>query len=88
MPNTAQARKRLRQDQERNLRNRAASSEIKTLTKRVFAAVESGDASAAQTELKGVQARLDKAAKKGVMHKKTVDRRKSRLARAVAAIGR
>ncbi|MEM7261176.1 MAG: 30S ribosomal protein S20 [Planctomycetota bacterium] len=88
MPNTAQAVKRLRQDKSRNLRNRASKSEIKTLTKRLFAAVEAGDNATATNELQRLQARLDKAAKKGVMHKKTVDRRKSRLARAVASMGK
>ncbi len=86
MPNSAQAIKRLRQDETRNQRNRAAKSEIKTLTKRLFSAVESGDNTQAQTELRTIQARLDKAAKRGVMHKKTVARRKSRLARAVSGL--
>ena len=87
MPNTAQAIKRLRQTETRNLRNRAAKSEIKTLTKRLMAAVEEGDTAKAKSELVNVQARLDKAAKKGVFHANTVSRRKSRLALAVARMG-
>lgn len=86
MPNTAQAKKRLRQDAVLNLRNRQAKSEIKTLTKRVLAAVEEGKADEAQTILREAQARLDKAAKRGILHAKTVDRRKALLFRRVATI--
>ncbi len=86
MPNSAQARKRLRQDEVRNLRNRMAKSEIKTLTKKVLAAVNSGNLEEAQTWLVKTQARLDKAAKVGTFHKNTVARRKSQLYRRVESL--
>lgn len=81
MPNSKQAIKRLRQSNEQNTRNRAVKSEIKTWTKKTMSAIEEKDKEAAATCLRTVQAKLDKAAKKGVMHANTVARRKSLLMR-------
>ena len=86
MPNNAQAIKRLRQDARRNLRNRIAKSEIRTFTKKVLSAVEAGDAKTAQELLQLTQAKLDKAAKRNVMHANMAARRKSALGRAVAGM--
>ncbi len=85
MPNTQQAKKRLRQGDVRNLRNRTVKSEIKTHTKHVLAAIEAGDREKAQECLKTVHSKLDKAVRKGVLHRNTVDRRKGLLARKIAA---
>ncbi len=87
MPNSQQAIKRLRQDGVRNLRNRMVKSELKTLTKKVLTAVEEKNVEAAKSLLKTTQAKLDKALKKGVLHKNTVSRRQSALASRVASIG-
>ena len=86
MPNSKQAIKRLRQAARRNLRNRIVKSEIKTYTKKVLAAVESGNAQTAGEFLRVAQAKLDKAVQKGVLHKNTVSRRKSLLASKVATL--
>ena len=86
MPSTKQAAKRLRQTEKRNLRNREIKSEIKTYTKRVLAAVEAGDQSGAEELLRKTHAKLDKAAKRGVLHANTVGRRKSLLHRKVATL--
>ena len=87
MPNTSSAAKRLRQDKKRNLRNRAAKSEIKTWTKKTLAAIEQKDRDTAISLLRTAQAKLDKAAKRGVLHKNTVARRKSLLMRKLQEIG-
>ena len=87
MPNNPSAKKRLRQDEKRNLRNRAAKSEIKTWTKKALAAIEQNDRETATTCLRTAQAKLDKAIKKGVMHRRTVARRKSLLMRKFATLG-
>ena len=87
MPNSASAKKRLRQDNMRNLRNRAAKSEIKTWTKKTLAAIEQKDRDTAVTMMRTAQAKLDKAAKRGVLHKNTVARRKSLLMRKFQEIG-
>ena len=84
MPNNNQAKKRIRQDAKRNLRNRMAKSEIKTLTKSAIQAMEDGDKEKATSLTRAVQVRLDRAAKKSTMHKNTAGRRKSSLQRRLA----
>jgi small subunit ribosomal protein S20 len=61
-------------DQERNL---AVKSELKTLLKR--ARQEPGN----ESLMRSVAAKLDRAVKKGVLHKTVANRRKSRLAKMV-----
>jgi small subunit ribosomal protein S20 len=73
--------KRNRQNEVRRLRNRAVTSELKTLEKAVEAAAESGED--ATEILRTAQKRIDMAHTKGVLHKNTASRRKSRLARLV-----
>ncbi|MGA1202533.1 MAG: 30S ribosomal protein S20 [Planctomycetota bacterium] len=87
MPNTASAKKRLRQDKSRNLRNRAMKSEIKTWTKKTLAAIAENDRETAASCMRTTQSKLDKAAKKGVMHSNTVARRKALLARRMKTLG-
>ncbi len=87
MPNNSSTEKRLRQDQKRNLRNRAVKSEIKTWTKKALEAIEKKDREVATTCLRTAQAKLDKAIQKGVLHKRTAARRKSLLMRKFAALG-
>lgn len=86
MPNNASSEKRRRQNEKRNLKNRSVKSEIKTLTKKLMTAVEKKDRESAATVLRTTQAKLDKAAKVGVMHRNTVARRKSLLMRKLASI--
>ncbi|MEM7164522.1 MAG: 30S ribosomal protein S20 [Planctomycetota bacterium] len=86
MPNTKQAAKRLRQSKKQNLHNRSVKSEIRTYTRKFLEAVAEGNATAANELVKTTQAKLDKAAKKGVMHANTVGRRKSLLHRKLATI--
>jgi len=81
MPNSAQAKKRLRQDAKRNLRNRIVKSEIKTFTKKALEAIESNDRENAVEFTRIAQVKLDKAIKKGTLHRSTVARRKSLLHR-------
>ena len=86
MPNTKQGVKRLRQNKRENLRNRMIKSEIRTFTRKFHEAVEGGDASTAKELVETTQAKLDKAAKKGVLHANTVSRRKSLLHRKLAGM--
>ncbi|MCI0651854.1 MAG: 30S ribosomal protein S20 [Planctomycetes bacterium] len=87
MPHSVSARKRLRQNQKRNLRNRMVKGEIKTFMKKILAAIDAKKGEEARALLRETHAKLDKAATKGVLHKNTVARRKSNLARKVAALG-
>ena len=75
--------KRNRQNEKRRLRNRAVRSEVGTRTKAALAEADSGDDEAVDEALRQAMKRIDKAAAKGVIHKNTAARRKSRLVREV-----
>ena len=86
MANIKSQKKRNIQNEKRHQRNIAAKSSLKTTTKKVQAAATSGDAEAAVTSQREAARALDKAASKGVLHKKTAARKKSRLAKATNAV--
>jgi small subunit ribosomal protein S20 len=86
MANIKSQKKRNIQNEKRHQRNIAAKSSLKTTTKKVQAAVTSGDAEAAVTSQREAARALDKAASKGVLHEKTAARKKSRLAKATNAV--
>jgi small subunit ribosomal protein S20 len=77
--------KRNRQNERRHERNKAVRSALKTDAKKVRTAMAEGDADAARERLGQAAQALDKAASRGVLHKRAAARRKSRLARAVNA---
>ena len=79
MPNTKQAAKRLRQDDKRRIANKAVRSTMKTAMKKVLDAENPEEAKAALPE---AMKKVDKAAKKSVIHDNTAARIKSRLSRA------
>ena len=85
MAHSKQSRKRIRQNDKRRLRNKAKSSEVKTILKRLQEVVSKGDKAAATAMLPLVCKKIDKAAKSSVLHKNTAARRKSLVARMVAA---
>jgi small subunit ribosomal protein S20 len=87
MANTKSARKRARQTAQRTLRNKSVLTGLKGQQKKLTAAVASGDSAKASAELTLLTSRLDKAAKRGIVHKNLANRRKSRAAKAVAAVG-
>ncbi|MCZ6690959.1 MAG: 30S ribosomal protein S20 [Planctomycetota bacterium] len=87
MPSSISAKKRVRQNEKRNLVGRSAKSAIRSYTKKVLAAVESGDSKEAAAQLRITSQQIDKATKRGIMHRNTAARHKSRLARMVAKIG-
>jgi small subunit ribosomal protein S20 len=84
MANIQQQKKRVRiaeRQREENLRYR---STVKTLTKRLEAAVSDGDAERVVSEHVELVRMIDKAASHGALHKNTAGRKKSRAARLVA----
>lgn len=78
MPIMKSAKKRLRQNVKRNLRNRSYRSALKTQIKDFLGIVKSGKVQAAEEELRLTMKTLDKAVARGILHKKTASRRKSR----------
>ncbi len=79
MPNTRSAKKRLRQNEKRRLRNRWFRGRAKTFVKKTRQAMDQGDLAAAQEYLRLAIKALDKAAAKGILHTNNAARRKSRL---------
>jgi small subunit ribosomal protein S20 len=69
----------MRQSLKHRARNRQNLSTLKTQIKKLRAAIESGDAAAARELLPATVARIDKAAKVGVIHDNAAGRYKSRL---------
>jgi small subunit ribosomal protein S20 len=81
MANIRQQKKRIRIAAEERLENLRYRSTIKTLTKRLAAAVEGGDATAAQAEHRTLVKWIDRAVSRGALHRNTAARKKSRAAR-------
>lgn len=81
MPHSKQARKRHRQSEERRVANKSARTSMRTAIKRVL---QAGTPEAAKQSLPEAMKRVDKAAKKSVIHRNTAARIKSRLARSAA----
>ncbi len=77
MPNHKSCEKRLRQETKRAARNHYVKKTISTLQKKMHSEMPVNDK---QLVLQEVYSELDKAAKRGVIHKRTASRRKSRLA--------
>ena len=79
----ASAEKRDRQRIKRTARNRAIRSTVRTCVKRVRLAVEKKNKEAAKKALVSAVRALDRAAKKGVLHKRSASRTVARLSAAV-----
>ncbi len=85
---TRSAAKAHRQSLKRQLRNRAVKSATKTVIKKADASIGSGEREAAREAVRQAVSVLDRAAKKGVLTRGNVARRKSRLLRRFnAAVG-
>ena len=79
MIKTDQAAKRHRQSEKRRMRNRMTKSTILTAKKSFLAAVKENDQEKAGSLFNTLIKLLDTSAGKGLFHKKTVARKKSRL---------
>ena len=86
MANTAQSKKRARQNEARFAVNKMRRSRIRTFLRFVEEAIASGDKEASVAALKAAQPELMRGVTKGVMHKNTAARKMSRLASRVKAI--
>jgi small subunit ribosomal protein S20 len=86
MANHESAKQRVRRNNARALVNKARKSRIRTFLKKVEVAIASGDSKLAQDALKQVQPELYRGVSKGVLNKKTVSRKLSRLTARVKAL--
>ncbi len=80
MANHPSAEKRNRQRIKRTARNRAVKSAVRTQIKSVHTALAAKDPKAAQAALAQATVAIDKAARKGVLPRKTASRHIARLA--------
>ena len=86
MANTKQARKRVRQDIEHNLRLTAQRTRYRTAIKAVEKLVAAGNKAAAAEEFKKTSGILDRLYCRHVLHKNAAARQKSRLSAAIKAM--
>jgi small subunit ribosomal protein S20 len=84
MPHTRSAKKSLRKNEHRRLRNRAVKRDIKTQIKKVLTAAE-GPVDQLRAEFNLAAKKLDKAAAKRVVHPNLASRKKSQLAKLLHA---
>lgn len=87
MANHKSAIKRARQNEIRRIRNKAVKTRIKSIVKDVRSSA--GEASGEETKVKlnAAQSVIDKASKKGVIHKRTAARKISRLTKLANSAG-
>lgn len=79
MANTAQAKKRARQGEKRRRHNASLRSLVRTVIKKVLAAIETGDAEKAKAAYSAAVPVIDRMADKGILHKNKAARHKGRL---------
>lgn len=80
MPNIKSAKKRMRIEEKRRLRNNAVKSTVRTYLTKARAAITAAPAEETTVEaIREAMSKLDKAVTKGVLHKNNAARRKSRL---------
>jgi small subunit ribosomal protein S20 len=82
MPNIKSAKKRVRQTEKRTLRNRAHKERLKKAVRAFGEEIKGADVGKRKDAVSKIQKAVDKAGVKGIIHKNTVNRKKSRLAKA------
>lgn len=87
MANTAQAKKRARQNDKARAHNASLRSMVRTYIKNVIKAIQSGDIESAKTAYAAAVPVIDRIADKGIIHKNKAARHKSRLNAQVKALG-
>lgn len=86
MANHKSALKRARQSEIRRMRNKSVKTRVKSIVKDVRLTVSENSKEAALKKLEMAKTNIDRAAQKGVIHKKTASRKISRLSKLVNTI--
>ncbi len=86
MANSLSARKRARQSEKHRLLNASQRSHVRTSIKKVLAAIESGDKSAAEAAFKAAVPAIDRLVSKELMHRNKAARHKSRMNKHIRAL--
>ena len=84
MANIKSAKKRILVIETKTLRNKMIKTKVKTLIKKLEAAIAAGDKAQAQERLKLAVSEINKATSKGVYHKNNAARKVARLSKAVS----
>ena len=85
MANLKSAIKRIKQNEKRRKHNRIFAGQARTYVRKARTALEGSDDLVSEESVRQAVSALDKAAKKGVIHKNNAARRKSRLMKRLAA---
>jgi len=85
LANTRSAIKRVRSNQRKRVSNKVVRTSVRTQLHTAHESVATADAAAARAAAMKAVSALDKAANKGVIHKRNAARRKSRLMKKLAA---
>ena len=88
MPVIKSAKKRMKQSEKRRERNYPVRSSMKTHIKKILLAVKAGQKDEAEKLMPHAYKNIDTAAKKNIIHENNAARKKSRLAKALANIGK
>ena len=86
MPSTKSAKKRLRQNVVRRIRNRSIKRAIRTQCRKVRQAIAAGDAEGAEAEFRLAAKKLDRAGGRNIIHRNAAARTKSRMSAKVKAL--
>ena len=86
LANIKSAKKRIKVIETKTLRNKMVKSKLKTIIKKLEAAVAAGDKAAANEALPVAIAEIEKAASKGIFHKNAAARKVSHITKAVNAM--
>ncbi len=81
MANIQSQKKRIVRAERERLENRRYTTKIKTYFRRLERAIDSGDDASADSEHRVLVQTIDKAVKRGALHRNTGARKKSRAAR-------
>ncbi len=87
MPNIKSAKKRVLIAEERNARNKANKSALKTAMKKFEAAAQEGNRTEAEGAYKVAVKVVDKSVKKGILHKNNAAHKKSAMTLKLNSIG-
>jgi len=87
MPNIKQQKKRVRTASEERIENLRYASTVKTLNRRLRAAVAEGDGDKVTAEHRELVRWIDKAASRGALHRNAAARKKAQAARLVSGSG-
>jgi small subunit ribosomal protein S20 len=87
MPHTKSVAKNIRQSEARRARNKPQKSKVRTAIKKTVTAIAEGKKDELPALIKAAASTVDKAATKGILHRNTASRIRSRLTKGANKVG-